>query len=258
MALLNRQTLKNYFKKGSFPSEVHFAHLIDSVINIVDDGIGRGVDEGFRIAPQGRSRRLLSFFSNAKDRDPSWIVELEERGGEGLVFQENGKGESLLYLQQGGRVGIGTSSPGYTLEVRGTCGMASRTGTFQRGQVPGDGRWHNMISGLDQMQAFEIMAQVSGRPGSGKYALAHGIALSTFGGWLSRNKIRLTSAHYGSFFNKLQFRWSGEVHDFALQVRTRTHYGLDERNGEPYPIHFNLTRLWQPGDGQPAGPGSAF
>ena len=33
----DRQTLKSYFKKGTVPTEDHFASLIDSVPNIVDD-----------------------------------------------------------------------------------------------------------------------------------------------------------------------------------------------------------------------------
>ena len=39
MALIDRQTLKNYFKKGGFATEKHFVDLIDSSLNVVDDGI---------------------------------------------------------------------------------------------------------------------------------------------------------------------------------------------------------------------------
>jgi len=46
MALLNRQSLINYFKKGSAPSERHFADLIESTVNIVDDGISREGENG--------------------------------------------------------------------------------------------------------------------------------------------------------------------------------------------------------------------
>ena len=49
MAILNRITLKNFFRKGSVPTETNFADLIDSSINIVEDGIGRSIDDGFRI-----------------------------------------------------------------------------------------------------------------------------------------------------------------------------------------------------------------
>ncbi len=245
MALLNRQTLKSYFKKGSFPTEVHYAHLIDSMLNVVDDGIGRGADEGFRLTPQGISRKLLSFFSNAREKQPEWMVTFNDR--EGLQFQQPGQ-EPALFLDKDMRVGIGTSNPGHNLEVKGTCGMDSRTGTFRRGSIPADGKWHNLVDGLDGIQAFEVMGMASGRPGSGKYALTHAIALSTFGGFWSKSSIRATTAHYGGFFNRLQLRWTGSVHDFALQARTRSHYGRDEQTGEAYPINFHIVRLWQEGD----------
>jgi hypothetical protein len=245
MALLNRQTLKSYFKKGSFPSEVHYAHLIDSMLNVVDDGIGRGVDEGFRLTPQGISRRLLSFFSGPREKQADWVVAFNDK--EGLQFQRPGQ-EPVLFLDKDTRVGIGTSNPLQTLDVKGTCGMESRTGTFKRGKVPADGKWHNLMAGLDGIQAFEIMAMAGGRPGSGKYALTHAIALSTFGGFWSKSAIKATTAHYGGFFNRLQLRWSGTVHDFSLQARTRSHYGIEEQTGEPYAINFHIVRLWQEGD----------
>jgi hypothetical protein len=245
MALLNRQTLKSYFKKGSFPSEVHYAHLIDSMLNVVDDGIGRGVNEGFRLTPQGISRKLLSFFAVAREKQADWVVAFNER--EGLQFQSPGQ-EPALFLDKELKVGIGTASPAHTLEVKGTCGIESRTGTFRRGKIPADGKWHNLVDGLDGLQAFEIMAMAAGRPGSGKYALSHAIALSTFGGFWSKSAIKATTAHYGSFFNRLQLRWSGSVHDFALQARTRSHYGVEVQTGEPYTISFHIVRLWQEGD----------
>mgnify|MGYP003309971067 CR=1 FL=1 len=46
MALINRQTLKNYFQKGGFATEKHFVDLIDSSLNIVDDGISINQKQG--------------------------------------------------------------------------------------------------------------------------------------------------------------------------------------------------------------------
>ena len=88
------------------------------------------------------------------------------------------------------------------------------------------------------------MAQISGKKGSGRYAIAHAIALATFGGYLSKWSIRKTAANYGGFLNQLQFRWTGSVNNYALQVRTRRHYGLNDQNAEPYQIKFHVTQLW--------------
>ncbi len=242
MALLNRQSLKNYFKKGNAPTEQHFIDLIESSINIVDDGIARGVDQGFRISPIGHSNRLLSFFKNMQKRDPEWFITLNENDIPGIAFQEQGKGPRLV-LKEGGQIGIGVHNPRYSLEVKGTLGVNNRIGTLYQGQVPGDSKWHDIISGLKEPSAFEIMATINGKKGSGKYALAHAIALNTFGGKLSYGQIKKTSAWYGSFFNRLRFRWAGDLCNYSLQVRTCSHYGIDERNGDVFPINFQITGL---------------
>ena len=36
MASKNRETLKNYFKKGGFATEKEFSDLIDSSMNLID------------------------------------------------------------------------------------------------------------------------------------------------------------------------------------------------------------------------------
>ena len=51
MPRTNRNTLKEYFKRGSMPNQKHFYELIDSMVNISDDGIDKNPDGGLRLAP---------------------------------------------------------------------------------------------------------------------------------------------------------------------------------------------------------------
>jgi hypothetical protein len=146
-------------------------------------------------------------------------------------------------LKEGGATGIGVANPRHALDVNGTVGMHNRVGTLHAGEVPGDGKWHDIISRLDAPSAFEVMARIDGRQGSGKYALAHAIAVNAHGGRLSFGKIRKTGAYYGSFFNRLRFRWHGELFHYSLQVRTASHYGIDERTGEPFQIRYQVSGL---------------
>jgi len=67
--------------------------------------------------------------------------------------------------------------------------------------------------------------------------------LNTFGGSLSNGRINKTSTYYGSFFNRLRFRWTGNLYDYSLQVKTVRHYGFDPTLGEAYPIRFSVGSL---------------
>jgi hypothetical protein len=105
-----------------------------------------------------------------------------------------------------------------------------------QGQVPSDGKWHSIIEGLDNCQAFEIIAR-TGKKSFGKFAILHAYALSAFG--RSRNRIRKVSAHYGSFWNKIGIRWKSKgTHDYALQLRTNRNYGKDVY------IYYKVSKLW--------------
>ena len=51
MATKNRETLKNYFKKGGFATEKQFIDLIESSMNVIDDGISMQPKTGLKINP---------------------------------------------------------------------------------------------------------------------------------------------------------------------------------------------------------------
>lgn len=242
MALLNRQSLINYFKKGSAPSERHFADLIESTVNIVDDGISREGDSGFKITPVGRSNRLISFYKNFKQVNPEWSINLDSQQAGGLAFQEE-ENPPLLVLKNGGFVGVGEENPKSKLDVNGVISSKGRVGSLHVGQVPADGKWYTIIDQIKEPCAYELVVRADGEKGSGRYAVAHVIALNTFGGPLSHGTINKTSTYYGSFFNRLRFRWSGNLYDYSLQVKTARHYGLNPTTGEAYPIQFSVGSL---------------
>ena len=243
MALINRQTLKNYFKKGGFATEKHFVDLIDSSLNVVDDGISIQREHGLKISPIGFSSKLISFFRKSTQKSPEFSFELDQANAPGLSVQgDNDK--SIIKVKKEGLVGINTLDPKYTFDVNGTVGMGSRVGTHAIGSVPGDGSWHSILSNLDGVNGYEVTANIKGKSGSGRYSIAHAIALSTFGGRSSRNKIKTTVASYGSFFYKISFRWYGDVHNYELQVKTSRHFGIDEKTGSPFPISFNVVKLF--------------
>ncbi|MGB1241748.1 MAG: hypothetical protein ACPG49_04460, partial [Chitinophagales bacterium] len=107
---MNRRTLKNFFKRGSLPTEVNFADLIDSTLNKVDDGISKNIEAGLMISPTGTSSKLMSFYNNIKDKNPAWNIGLNEGRTDGLTISE-GHNQPRLFIQNGGNIGIGTVSP---------------------------------------------------------------------------------------------------------------------------------------------------
>jgi hypothetical protein len=241
MALLNRETLKSFFSKGSSPSEEHFAELINSSVNKIDDGFAKSIEEGLQLAPQGKSDRVMSLYYDNVDENPDWQISLPNKDGEKGLKIQNSENEIALFVDKRARIGIQTTQPNHALEINGFLGTKGRVGTFFKGKVPGDGKWRNILVNLDRPQIYEVVARIDGPPASGKYAIAHAIAACTYG--RGRNKIRMTQAHYSWFFDRLQMRWKGENKKFNLQIRTRGHYGEDA-NEKFFYIKFHISQLW--------------
>ncbi len=247
MALQDRDTLKNYFRQGSVPSEVHFQDFIDSTVNKIDDGLDKDLNNGLQLSPRGSSKKLMSFFENIKDKAFTWHVSLNsDPRSKGLGFShtnEEGETHYPLYLKKEGGIGVGTTNPQYTVDVNGIVGMQGRVGTFAKGSVPADGKWHDIVTGLDQVHAFEIMALANGKKHRGKYAMTHAIAMSAYGGQWSKKSIKQTRAYYHWFWNAISLRWKGETYGFSLQIKTRSDYGIGN-NGEQSQINYRVMKLW--------------
>jgi len=250
MALLTRNTLKNLFKRGMVPSEVNFSDLIDSTINKVDDGFSQSNKDGFMLAPQGPNHKLISFFESIRDRHPAFSVSLNPNTNQSGLSINNEENQSILFLKSNGNVGIGTTNPAFRLDVHGMAGMGGRVGTFAVGEIPADGRWHALLTDLEGVQAFEIMAHAAGRLGRGKYALSHAIALSTYG----QGSIRHIKASYGFFWRKISFRWTGTENNYRLEARTAANYGfLDQDEKKPVLLRYWITKLWDDNSMLPKG-----
>ena len=238
----NRETLKNYFKNGTRPSEENFGSLIDSMINKADDGISKNLDDGLILAPEGEnSNRALSFFNKIGAEYPNWSMELVQGEGAGLGIVQPSHEEGIddqtrMFFNKDGNIGIHTTEPATDFDVNGILGTKSRVGTFQLATVPADGKWHAILKNLDGVNGFEVIAQVS-RDKAGKHALLHATALSTFGQF--KNRIRRTQASYGWWWwNRLAIRWVGNQNNYRLELKTRSDYGNDIQ------IKYHITQLW--------------
>ena len=241
MGIKNRETLKNYFKKGGLATEKQFIDLIESSMNIIDDGLSMKPSTGLKINPLGESTKLISFFRKNSQKEPEFSIDINSQT-EGLSIHGE-RDNSIVKIKKDGKVGINTLDPHYDLEVGGTLGIKTRVGTYKKGSVPADGKWHAILSDLDGISAYEITVVSKGKKNTGHYCVSHAIALSTFGGRGSKSKINNTTAHYGSFRDKIVYKWTGSLHNYSLMIKTRRDYGENPDSNSPFSINFNITSL---------------
>ncbi len=257
-----RNTLRKYFAAGRLPSEDHFQDLIDSNLNMEDEGFSKSEQHGFKVAPLGTGDSLISFFRNINFA-PLWRLAFRSRDGaqageENLVFgRPHGAEEedaAVLSFAPQGRVGINLAEPAHALDVAGEVRSSGRLGveTVPAGGVLANGKWQPILTGLQGCQAFEVVAG-AGNPGKG-YALMHAIAVNAFNptAWPAfnlfgrKNRIRCTHAYYMSRDQRLGLRWAfpkerqgaGKRREYQLEIRSQCDYGGNT------PIRFHLTRLW--------------
>ncbi len=252
MTAKSRTTLRNYFKSGSLPSEDQFKDLIDSMLNMRDEGFEKTAKEGFKVAqlPEGK---LISFFRDISIKSPIWSVKIDLKSKRRKLFFLNENDEEILTLTPDGRVGIKQNKPDFELDVAGTIASRGRIGEKGAQTAHANGYWQDITDTLEGCHAFEIMAGV-GKPKSGKYALLHAFALKAFN---KRGKIVYHQAHYGSRCNRLKLRWKkGPGKTYALQLKTRCTYGTGgkqerSKNGDDKArqdvgvyVRYYITRLW--------------
>jgi hypothetical protein len=221
MALQTRNTLKEFFRKDKKPTEGNFHDLIDSMYNRLDDGND--------LVKSGLPQPI-------KPPDPTIQTDLV---GGFRVSQKN-DGKPLFVVDPSGNIGVGVSSPSYQLQLSGEIASGGRVGIFgadsiDPNSVLADGNWHPILGGLDGLNAFEIVAMASGAKGQGEYAVLYAIALSAYG--KSKSRILHKSARYKGLFRNIQLRWSGEINNYNLEIRTRKKFGQDVK------IKYSITQL---------------
>ena len=281
MASRNRETLRNYFRDGKLPSEHHFGDLVDSMLNMVDEGFRKSAEHGVEISTPAGHDALISFYRDRSPNSPKTTISFggEAEHHEQILFNvgasradaDADRRERMpvltLDVTSGGdaqegtasvvqRVGINQRNPGAELDVRGVIRSEGRMGapaTQSADSLLADGIWHDITPPMRGCQAFEVMAGV-GQEHSGKFALLHAVALNTFnpaGGlirqfvdrFFSRKRIRRTSAYYSRRCDQIELRWhGGSGRDGDYRLQIRSRCAYG--NGKDVRIQCYLTRLW--------------
>ncbi|HEX7817335.1 hypothetical protein [Dyella sp.] len=257
MTIRNRESLRNYFSDGALPSQEHFADLIDSMLNMSDEGFRKSVERGFEISAASGYEALLSFFRDQDPDLPLWNVGFGGARGQLLIRanqdqqEEQDKTASPLWcMDPAGRIGVRRSEPEAELDVDGVVRSTGRRGADARANpkpLKANGEWQDLTDDLVGCQAFEIVAGV-GHRGHGRFSLLQAVALNTYNPTLGifdfinrKRGIKSNHAFYARRCDRLQLRWNG-THGRDARYRLQIRTGCDF--GEHVTIQANLTRLW--------------
>lgn len=253
MTVRNRETLRSFFGAGMLPNEDHFGDLVDSMLNMSDEGFRKSAENGVEISAPAGYDALVSFYRDQNLRAPLWSMSYGGQRDQ-LAFKAGSvpaqrDAPPVLALDARQRVGIGTAEPQHALDVVGVVASEGRIGRYRTDGLPApmaNGDWQDLTGPLEGCQAFEVIAG-AGRPGGGRFALLHATVLNTYNpnwSWLDlvarRRRIRAQSMWYGRRCDQLELRWSGTTGrqaSYRLQVRSKCDYG-------GVPIRATLTRLW--------------
>lgn len=238
--LLNRETLYELFKNGKRPTEEDFKDLIFSMINKLDDGLSKDFDHGLELAPQGTSaEKLLSFFHRIDDPNPAWTIGiLDKEDGGGINIENGDTQQSALYIDKDGKIGIGTKQPKTLADIQGMLSVKSLQGNYAEGVIAADAQWHTVLNNLEGCTAFQVLACANGKPGEGKYAMLHAIAVNAYAG--KGGAVKKVQNWYGwQWWRKVEIRWIGTPFNYQLQLRSRSNYG------DGAAINYQIMELWK-------------
>jgi hypothetical protein len=249
-AVKSRTELKAFFGNGRLPDQTAFAYLIDSLVHQNDlwgkSDNGNGANGTY-------THRITSL-------NRSWYVYVDSQNN--LVVSESDA--VRLRLNANDRVDIGGPDAPFALQVNGWTGIGMRIGSYipaddarreypssalVRLQVPADGVWHPIVTGLTRCHAFEVVAVSTGAKASRLHAVTHAIAVTGSSG--GRNSIRPTYSYDGWYWRRsIRFKWKPndggwfkKATDYTLFVRTGCNFGKGD-DGKPAMIRYHIARLW--------------
>lgn len=241
---LNRNVLKSRFRAGQMPCEEDFADLIDSMVNVEDDGFEKTAENGLEVSQLTDSGKLMSFYENATEGTPLWQMELRRNCSDvdssylHVVAPTMKGASSVLTLSDIGAVGVGNRHPESELDVNGTVSCTGRIGKEnEKLKVVADGKWYDITEEMTGCVAFEVVAGAGDVDGEGRFALTHAIALNVFHGKPSINK---TQSYCGGRGSRIDIRWikGYEKYTYKLQLRTRCAYK------SKVAVRYKMTKLW--------------
>lgn len=249
------------------PNAQHFEDLVESTLNLKEDGFERSEQDGV-VIKTGRSDNLLSY-SRYDTQDIQWRVSLNDGSLQWSRPNLTGAGSEqkpAMSLSSSTVVSPAALADGASrqtrhsslLDIAGFVRSEGRSGSFTT-EFNADKTWRPITLPLRGCHAFEVVAGASGKPGDGRYALMHAIALKAhqnsrfLGRWIDRYRgIRMTQNYYRSRHYRLRLRWWPWYESKVDQRPESTWYRLylkcncryDELDPESARVRVQVQKLW--------------
>lgn len=214
----DRNTLKSYFKKGCVPSENQFAELIDSVPNIVDDGIIRHTDDGWAFFP-AKGKRLQLALHYMECSSAAWTLSLTSEKG---LEIRNEAGEIVFSLEQKSQIISLEAKEEKPTEKKDYDNFENEK-TYTNIVLPADKHWHDILeisADNKSFNTYQVFACLSGLQNE-SYKVTSVVASN-----LGCSNYNLDSPQKGWFWwrGRIMFRWEKHDGKLFLQIRSKKEY----------------------------------
>jgi hypothetical protein len=236
MARRNRQTLKESFNHGKKPTEQDFGDLIDSTMNILDDGFSKNPEMGIGLAPLLDKGTVMSIFKESSDVTPQWDIAINQERSLEIRRCEDPNNIPVLTLKTDGSIEIGEK--GKAIIFNGGVQAPVREGNLFQGEVPADGHWYDITDSLGGCCALEVVATV-GKRHTGKHAILVATATTCFG---NHSKIKKTNSYFGMYGHKICLKWKKIKGEYKAKLQLKTIF----KYGEDIQIQYHITSLLMP------------
>lgn len=209
----NREELKKYFKKGAVPTEEQFAALVDSVVNLVEDGQIMKTATGWAFCPGQGGQLDLGLYTEETPGEtvmPAWTISVTP---DKKLVVSNEKGEAVIEVAQDKSILL--HGP---LTVDGEITARASQDYLV---IPADKQWHDlpieaMAEGFGS-RVYHIYAS-SREIGTGLCRLTCATAL-----WINSMEQRIESPqkHWWGWSGGIRFRWQDTNGKPCLQLRSK-------------------------------------